>query len=57
MHIGDLFAAGSALVWSFALILMRVAGHQIPPIPLTFFKNVVALVLVVITLLLLGEPL
>lgn len=57
MHIGDLYAAGSALVWSFALILMRVAGHQIPPIPLTFFKNVVALVLVVITLLVLGEPL
>lgn len=57
MHVGDLYAAGSALVWSFALILMRVAGHQIPPIPLTFFKNFVALILVFITLLVLGEPL
>ena len=57
MHIGDLYAVGSALVWSFALILMRVAGHQIPPIPLTFFKNFVALILVVISLLILGEPL
>ena len=57
MIIGDLYAAGSALAWSFALILMRVAGHQIPPIPLTFFKNFIALILVVITLLALGEPL
>jgi drug/metabolite transporter (DMT)-like permease len=57
MSIGDLYAIGAALVWSFALILMRVAGHQIPPIPLTFFKNFVAFVLVVITLLVLGEPL
>lgn len=57
MIIGDLYAAGSALAWSFALILMRVAGHQIPPIPLTFFKNFIALILVFITLLALGEPL
>ena len=57
MLIGDLYAAGSALVWSFALILMRVAGHQIPPIPLTFFKNFVAFILVVLTLIVLGEPL
>jgi drug/metabolite transporter (DMT)-like permease len=57
MPIGDLYAIGAALVWSFALILMRVAGHQIPPIPLTFFKNVVALVLFTLTLLVLGEPL
>ena len=57
MLIGDLYAVGSALAWSFALILMRVAGRQVPPIPLTFFKNTVALVLVVISLLVLGEPL
>lgn len=57
MPIGDLYALGAALAWSFALILMRVAGHQIPPIPLTFFKNSVTLVLIVISLLVLGEPL
>ncbi len=57
MHIGDLYAAGSALIWSFALILMRVAGRQIPPIPLTFFKNFVAFIFVLITLIILGEPL
>ncbi len=57
MQIGDLYAVGSALVWSFALILMRVAGREIPPIPLTFFKNFIAFILVVITLVVLGEPL
>ena len=57
MQIGDLYAVGSALVWSFALILMRVAGRVIPPIPLTFFKNFIAFILVVITLVVLGEPL
>jgi len=57
VHIGDLYAAGSALVWSFSLILMRVVGHQIRPIPLTFFKNTGAFILMVIALVVLGEPL
>jgi len=57
MYIGDLYAAGCALVWSFSVILMRVAGYQIPPIPLTFFKSCVALFCLVITLTVLGEPL
>lgn len=57
MNVGDFYAIGSALLWSFALILMRIVGYQIPPIPLTFFKNSVACLLVVIVLLVLGEPL
>jgi drug/metabolite transporter (DMT)-like permease len=57
VQIGDMYAAGSALVWSFSLILMRIAGHQVSPIPLTFFKNTLAFFLVVISLIVLGEPL
>jgi len=57
MYVGDLYAIGSALVWSFSVILMRVAGYQIPPIPLTFFKSCVALFLLIITLILFGESL
>jgi drug/metabolite transporter (DMT)-like permease len=57
MYVGDLYAAGSAVVWSFSVILMRVAGYQIPPIPLTFFKSCVALLCLAICLILLGEPL
>lgn len=52
-----MYAAGSALVWSFSLILMRIAGHQVSPIPLTFFKNTLAFFLVVISLIVFGEPL
>lgn len=35
---------------------MRVAGYQIPPMPFTFFKSCVALILLVITLILLKQP-
>ncbi|MDB4032680.1 DMT family transporter [Porticoccaceae bacterium] len=56
MSLGDFFALASALVWSFSVILMRVAGYQIPPMPLTFFKSCVALILLVITLILLKQP-
>ncbi|CAI8274985.1 DMT family transporter [Porticoccaceae bacterium] len=57
MYTGDYYAVASALVWSFAVILMRVAGYQIPPVALTFFKSSVALFLLVITLFILQEPL
>jgi len=57
MSLGDFFALASALVWSFSVILMRVAGYQIPPMPLTFFKSCVALILLVLTLILLKKPL
>ena len=56
MFIGDIFAISSALFWSFSVILMRVAGYQIPPIPLTFFKNCIAIVCLVIAMLVVGEP-
>ena len=57
MNVGDLYAAGAALLWSFSVILMRVAGYQIPPLPLTFFKSFVALFFLLTVLILLGEPL
>ena len=57
MQIGDMYAIGSAVVWSFSVILMRVAGYQIPPIPLTFFKSCVALLCLYLCLLILGEEL
>jgi drug/metabolite transporter (DMT)-like permease len=57
MLMGDLFALGSALANSFAVIFMRVAGYQIPPLSLNFFRVCVGVVLTVLTLLVLGEPL
>mgnify|MGYP001981127076 FL=1 len=46
---------GSAAFWAVSVILMRVSGLQIPPLPLTFFKNCVALVCLALLLLGLGE--
>ena len=57
MSIGDLCAITAALLWSGSVILMRVAGYQIPPVPLTFFKSTVAVVCLVLLLWALGEPL
>jgi drug/metabolite transporter (DMT)-like permease len=57
MLMGDLFALGSALANSFAVIFMRVAGYQIPPLSLNFFRVCVGVVLTVLTLVVLGEPL
>ena len=55
MFIGDICAISSALFWSFSVILMRIAGYQIPPIPLTFFKNCIAVMCLVLVMLFLGE--
>lgn len=55
MFIGDIYAISSALFWSFSVILMRIAGYQIPPIPLTFFKNCIAVICLVLVMLFLGE--
>lgn len=56
MPIGDLCALASALFWSVSVILMRVSGLQIRPLPLTFFKIWVAVVLLLGALLWEGSP-
>jgi drug/metabolite transporter (DMT)-like permease len=55
MPIGDLCAIGSAIVWSFSVILMRVSGLTIPALPLTFFKIVVAIICFAIVLAFQGQ--
>lgn len=54
---GDFYALLSGVLWSVAVILMRVSGLQVPPIPLTFFKSSVAIVGFVTLSLFLQEPL
>ncbi|YCM45188.1 DMT family transporter [Verrucomicrobiaceae bacterium 227] len=55
MPIGDLCAIGSAIIWSFSVILMRVSGLTIPALPLTFFKIVVAIICFAIVLTFQGQ--
>ncbi|MDG2400540.1 MAG: DMT family transporter [Akkermansiaceae bacterium] len=56
MSFGDICAVSSALFWSVAVILMRVSGLKVPPLPLTFFKIWVAVLLLMGTLLWEGSP-
>ncbi|MDF1753066.1 MAG: DMT family transporter [Verrucomicrobiales bacterium] len=54
---GDLYAIASGFFWSFSVILMRVSGFTIPPVPLTFFKSFVAIAGFLLILVIRGEPL
>ncbi len=57
MHQGDLFAILSGFFWAISVILMRVSGFKIPPLPLTFFKSSVAIIFFVALSQALREPL
>lgn len=54
---GEILSVTAALVWAVSVILFRKAGDATPPVALNFFKNVVAVVLFVPTLLVAGIPL
>lgn len=47
----------SAVVWSITVILLRLSGLRLAPLPLTFFKSAVASLCFLATLLYLGIPL
>lgn len=55
MSIGDAFAMASAAFWAVSVILMRVSGLHIPAVPLTFFKNCVAVVCLFLLVLARGD--
>jgi drug/metabolite transporter (DMT)-like permease len=55
--IGEILALASGLSWAVAVVLFRVSGRSIHPVGLNLGKNVLGLVLIVPTLLALGEPL
>ena len=57
MHQGDLYAISAGFFWSFSVILMRVSGLSIPPVPLTFFKSSVAVACFVVAVIAVGHPL
>ncbi len=55
-HIGEIFAITAPLSWAFAVILFRWAGERVPPFTLNLFKNVVGLILGIITILAMSDP-
>ncbi|MEC8826170.1 MAG: DMT family transporter [Verrucomicrobiota bacterium] len=56
LSVGDWYAIGAGFFWSFSVILMRISGHMIPPLPLTFFKSFVAIPGFAAVLLVYGGP-
>ena len=53
---GEFFALSAALVWAYAVILMRRSGETLPPLELNLFKNSLSIVLVLITILVAYGP-
>ena len=52
---GEICALAAAMTWATALVLFKRSGERVPPLPLNLFKNVTALILLVVTLALMGE--
>ena len=56
-YIGEFFSLLCAGFWGLAVILLKKAGEKIPAIALNPFKNLLALILFTITLIIMGIPL
>lgn len=54
---GELLSVGAAFIWAIAVLLFRVSGRTVSPLALNLFKNSFAVVLLLLTMLLLGQPL
>jgi drug/metabolite transporter (DMT)-like permease len=48
-HLGELLSIAAALVWAVSVVLFRVSGRKTGPLALNFFKNTVAVVLLLAT--------
>jgi drug/metabolite transporter (DMT)-like permease len=55
--LGEILALSSGVAWAIAVVLFRISGRRIHPIGLNLAKNLIALILILPTLLVLGEPL
>jgi drug/metabolite transporter (DMT)-like permease len=54
--LGEVLALSSGLAWAVAVVLFRISGRRIHPVVLNLAKNVLALVFILPTLFVLGEP-
>lgn len=53
---GEILSVGAAFFWAAALVIFRVVGRDVHPLPLNLFKNVLAVTLLAPTLAILGRP-
>jgi drug/metabolite transporter (DMT)-like permease len=55
--LGEGCALGAAMAWACALVLFKRSGEHVAPLPLNLFKNVVGVILLVVTLVVLQDGL
>ena len=53
--IGETCALAAALSWAIALVLFKRSGERMSPVSLSLFKNIVALILLVLTLIVMSD--
>ena len=53
-YMGETFALLTAIIWATAVIFFKRSGESVHPIALNLFKNLLAIVLILITIILLG---
>jgi drug/metabolite transporter (DMT)-like permease len=56
-HLGEILSIAAALVWSLSVVLFRLSGRCMRPLSLNFFKNVVAVTLLLATVPVAGQEL
>lgn len=56
-YFGQILALLCAVIWAFAVILFKKSGETVHPIALNLFKNVLAMILFIPTMLIFKEPL
>ncbi len=52
---GEFLSIASGLSWAVSLILFRISGRKVPPVGLNIFKNFIGLLLIIPTMLILGQ--
>jgi len=55
-YAGEVFSLMTALLWAFAVIIFKKSGENTSPLGLNFFKNSVAFILFLVTMVVLGVP-
>jgi drug/metabolite transporter (DMT)-like permease len=53
--LGEVLSVAAAVLWAVAVVLFRIAGEKVHPLGVNLFKNVLALILIVPTMLVFGQ--
>ena len=56
-HLGQIYSILCAIIWAFAIILFKKSGETVHPIALNLFKNIIAIILFYLTMVIFGYQL